>query len=230
MNFFTADIHFCDEKSMKADNRPFKSIKEYDSFVIRTWNKTANKNDTIYVAGDLLDCNGKNTYEWEQGLKLIKKIKAKIILVIGNNEQRVIDLFFGGDFEKFREVCLQSGISEVHTRYNIKMRGKTFHLVHQAVDCDKSKINLFGHTHLCSGLYHPYGLCISTDLNHFRLFTEDMIFGYLKRKKDYWEPDDNTNYINPFLTVEAGEVINIKSKNNKCYQKYLKDNKFKTKI
>jgi len=230
MNFFTADIHFCDELSLREDNRPFKSIKEYDKFVVKTWNKTANKNDTIYVAGDLLDCNGKNTHEWEQGLKLIRKIKARIVLIIGNNEQRIIDLFFDGNFEKFKQACLENGISAVYTKYDMTIKGKKFHIVHQAVDCDKNKINLFGHTHLCSGLYHPYGLCISTDLNHFRLFTEEILFGYLKRKKDYWEADGNTNYINPFLIIKNGQVINTKAKDNKVYQRYIKDNKFNTKI
>ena len=76
MNYFTADIHFCDESSMKSDNRPFKSVKEDDKFTIKHWNKTAKIGDTIYVAGDLLDCDGPTSTEWVKGLNLIKKVKA----------------------------------------------------------------------------------------------------------------------------------------------------------
>lgn len=229
MNFFTADIHFCDERTLREDYRPFKNVKEYDKFIINDWNKTAGKNDTIYVIGDLLDCNGKNATEWKQGLALIKKVKANVVLIIGNNEQRIIDFFFNKDFNKFVETCKQAGIKEVYKSLDISVKGQVFHLVHQIVHGDKRKVNLFGHTHLCSGVYHPYGLCVSTDLNHFRLFTEDIIFSYLKRKHDYWEPDDNTNYINPFLKEVDGKIVNI-AKQRKTYQEYLKSNNFSTKI
>ena len=225
MKFFTSDIHFCDESSMKSDNRPFKNINEYNKFIINNFNKTAKKEDVIYVVGDLLDCDGPETDEWLNGLKLIKKIKAKIILIMGNNEYRIVKYFFNNNYEAFVECCKQYGISEVHKSLDVEFAGKKFYLVHQIKDGDKRKINLFGHTHLCSGLYHPYGLCVSTDLNHFRLFTEEIILGYLKRKVEFWEPDNNLNYINPFLKEVEGKLVNIKLKNNKRYQEYLKNNK-----
>ena len=106
------------------------------------------------------------------------------------------------------------------------MGGKKFHITHQIKDGKKNRINLFGHTHICSGIYHPYGLCISCDLNHFRLFTEEMIFAYLKRKTDYWEADENCNYVNPFFKEINGEIINVKLKNNKAYKQYLESNHF----
>lgn len=226
MNFFTADIHFCDEFTMKSDNRPFKSVKAYDKFTIKQWNKVAKTGDTIYVAGDLLDCDGENSYEWKQGLELIKKIKAGVILILGNNEQRVIKLFFNNDFDAFVKVCKIHGIKEVYKSLDIELAGKKFHITHQIKDGKKNMINLFGHTHLCSGIYHPYGLCVSCDLNHFRLFTLDMILAYLERKTNYWEPDENCNYINPFLKEINGEIINIKLKKNRAYKDYLQSNRF----
>lgn len=227
MNFFTADIHFCDESTMRSDNRPFKSIKAYDKFTIKNWNKMAKAGDIIYIVGDLLDCDGPNSTEWLQGLKLIKKIKADIVLVIGNNEQRIIKFFFKNDFEQFVKVCKKYGIKEVYKSLDVEIKDKKFHLVHQIKDGDKHKTNLFGHTHLCSGVYHPYGLCVSCDLNHFRLFTEEIIMGYLNRKVNYWEPDENCNYINPFIKEIDGKLVNIKQKRNIAYQDYLKSNNFK---
>lgn len=227
MNYFTADIHFCDETSLRIDNRPFKNVKSYDKFIIKNWNKTAKAGDTIYVVGDLLDCEGPNCTEWVQGLKLIRKVKADIVLIIGNNEQRVVKLFFNNDYHAFVKVCKANGIKEVYKSLDLELVGKKFHLVHQIKDGKKNRINLCGHTHLCSGIYHPYGLCISCDLNHFRLFTEEIIMGYLDRKTKYWEPDENCNYINPFLKEIDGKVVNIKQKNNKDYQKYNESNNFK---
>jgi len=225
MKFFTSDIHFCDIGTIVCDNRSFKSAKSYDKYVVKHFNKTAKKCDTIYVVGDLFKCDGPNSFEWVEGLKLIKKINADIVLVMGNNEQRIVKYFFNNDFDAFAEHCKKFGIKEVCKTLDVEIGGKKFHLVHQIKDGDKRKINLFGHTHLCSGLYHPYGLCISTDLNHFRLFTEEVILGYLKRKVNYWEPDENTNYINPFLKEINGKIVNIKLKNNKKYQQYLDSNK-----
>ena len=144
---------------------------------------------------------------------------------MGNNEQRIVKYFFNNDYDAFVKFCKEYGIKEVHKSLDVEFGGKKFHLVHQIKDGDKRKINLFGHTHLCSGIYHPYGLCISTDLNHFRLFTEEIIMGYLERKYKYWEPDDNTNYINPFLKEVDGKIVNIKQAKNKVYQKYLESNK-----
>lgn len=225
MNYFTADIHFCDESTMKSDNRPFKSVKEYDKFTIKNWNKTAKGGDTIYVVGDLLDCDGPDATEWIKGLNLIKKVKADVVLIIGNNEQRIIKFHFNNDFEAFKKVCMANGIKEVHKNLDVEIQDKKFHLTHQIKDGKKNKINLFGHTHLCSGVYHPYGLCISCDLNHFRLFTEEIIMGYLERKVKYWEPDENCNYVNPFIKEINGVFVNIKQKGNKDYRRYLESNK-----
>lgn len=224
MYYFTADIHFADLASMKEDNRPFKSVKQYDKFIIKDWNKTAKTGDTIFVIGDLLDCDGKNNKIWQIGLSYIKYIKADVVLIIGNNEERIIANFFDGSFDAFANYCVEHGIKSVHRSLVIELNGKKFNLVHQIMHGDKRYINLFGHTHLCSGLYHPYGLCVSTDLNHFRLFSEEILFGYLNRKYKYWEPDDNTNYPNPFIKKVNGKWINIKQKSSSEWQKYKKDN------
>ncbi len=224
MEFFTADIHFSDVNTMKCDNRPFKSIKDYDNFIIKDWNKTAKKGDTIYVIGDLLDSDNDDCCCWKKGLDYIKKIKANVVLIMGNNEYRIVRKFFNNDYDDFVSFCLTKGIKEVHENLVVNSWGKKFFLTHQSKDANPKMITLFGHTHLCSGTYHPYGLCVSTDLNHFRLYTREIIEGYLDRKKKYWEPDSNTNYINPFIKVRNGKVTNIKLKNNKDYQKYLIEN------
>lgn len=230
MNYFTADVHLFDYNTIVCDNRPFKSVKSYNRFVVKDWNKTAKKGDTIYVIGDLFSCGVDILDLWRKGLKLVAKIKADVVLIIGNNEQRIVDLVFGGDYDAFVDACKQAGIKDVYKSLNLKLRGKNFHLVHQIIHGDKSKINLFGHTHLCSGLYNPYGLCLSTDLNHFRLYSEDIVFGYLQRKKDYWEPDDNTNYVNPFLVEKNGKIVNIKQRANKAWQTYMHKYNYTTKI
>ena len=110
MNYFTSDIHFCDITTLKADCRPFKSINQFDKYIIKLWNKTAKKNDTIYVVGDLLDCDGPNHFSWHKALKYIKKIKANIVLIMGNNEQRILDNYFD---------CFKSGDVSPNSHFEI---------------------------------------------------------------------------------------------------------------
>ncbi len=222
MKFFTADIHFSDTLTMQTDNRPFKNIKEYDRFIVNNFNKTAKKGDTIYVIGDLLDCNGPNTYEWKKGLEQIKKINAELVLIMGNNEDRVVKYFFNNSFEKFKQCCFEHGIKQVYHSLIVEACGRKVNLVHQIKDGKKNMCNFFGHTHLCAGLYHPYGLCVSTDLNHFRLFTEELLSGYLQRKHDFWEPDDNLNYINPFIKMVDKKLVNVKQQKSKLWQDYAR--------
>ena len=51
MNFFTSDTHFYDLETLSIDDRPFKSAKQFDNYVLKTWNKQAKKGDTIFVIG-----------------------------------------------------------------------------------------------------------------------------------------------------------------------------------
>ena len=55
MNYFTSDIHFSDLATFINDDRPFENLKEYDEFIIKLWNKTMTKNDTLYIVGDMLE-------------------------------------------------------------------------------------------------------------------------------------------------------------------------------
>ena len=229
MEFFTADTHFGHVSTLIDDHRPFKNIKAYDKYVIKEWNRTAKKGDTIYVIGDMVSCPsvaGQKDLDWQHGFNYIQRINARVVLILGNNEERIIHYFFNDKFKDFKAYCLEKGIAEVHRNLVVNAYGKKFFLTHQIKDGNPKYINLFGHTHLCSGLYHPLGLCVSTDLNHFRLYDKDTILGYLGRKKDYWDPDDNTNYINPFFRLVDGKWINIKKKGHEAWQKYQKINNF----
>lgn len=193
MNFFTSDIHFNDKYTLKGDLRPFKNIKHFDKSIIKIWNKQATKKDTIYVVGDLLDCDGEGFDGWKKSIQYIKKIKANVILVLGNNEERIIKYFFNNDFKLFREYCLNIGFKEVYKNLILNLRGVDFYLVHKPINYNPEYFNLFGHTHASGGLYKPFGLNVGCDLNHFRLFSEDDVFFIISKKKKFWDKDKNLN-------------------------------------
>ena len=36
-----------------AKKRGFKTVEEHDEFIVKKWNETVNKNDKIYLLGDI---------------------------------------------------------------------------------------------------------------------------------------------------------------------------------
>ena len=187
MIFFTSDIHFSDAETMLNDNRPFKNVRKFDKHIIKIWNKLMNKNDTLYVVGDLLDCNDTTEPVWQNCLGYFKKIKAKIVLIIGNNEQRIIDRYFNKSFNKFKEMCLSYGIYDVKKNEKLSFGGYKFYLTHEPVNYKEGYVNLVGHLHRSRGQWYSFGINVSCDLNYFRPYSTDDILFQLKQKEKYYK-------------------------------------------
>ncbi len=195
MDFFTSDLHFNSLRTIKSDGRPFKNEKQMDKYIIRQFNKQAGKNDTIYVIGDFLNCSNENDISWQKSIFYAKKIKAEIVLILGNNEERIIKYYFGGSFNKFRDYCLFIGFKDVLKNHTIKIVGEEFFLTHKPKDCKLDKLNLFGHMHAAGGIYKSFGFSVCCDLSFFRLLTSSDIQRYLKKKNKYWAIDENLKLI-----------------------------------
>ena len=193
MYYFSSDIHFNNEDTLKNDNRPFKNTKEFDKKIIQMWNKQVKKEDTIFVIGDFIDCHNEEDNSWEKSIKYVNKIKAPIVLIIGNNEERLIKFHFNNDFDSFRKYCLELGFKEVFKNLIVNFKNTDFYLIHKPKHHKEGIINLFGHTHRSTGIYKPYGFNVGCDLNHFRLLDEDDIMHYLYMKNKYWDKDVNVN-------------------------------------
>lgn len=202
MNFFTSDTHFGSEDTLKRENRPFKNSQEFDNYVIDLWNNQSNKQDTIYHLGDFLNYNSNDKSSWKQTLNYAKKLKAKVVLIIGNNEQRVIENHFNSDFESFKRYCLELGFEDVKNDCEIVMNEQKFYLNHYPRNHKNDFINLFGHVHRATGIWKPYGLNVGCDLNHFFLYSQNDIFRLLELKTKYWDNDidnqDNIKQVKPF--------------------------------
>lgn len=191
MKYFTSDIHLGSSEIITTDNRPFKNIKTFNKHIIKNWNNQAKANDTIFVIGDLFDFHNQPGYNWENNFKIIKHIKANIILIIGNNEERIIQNCFSNDFYKFRDFCLKNGIKEVFNDLTINILETPFFLTHKAKNHSNEILTLFGHSHKAIGLYKSFGFNIGYDLNNFRLYSEYDISHLLYMKDKYWDKDEN---------------------------------------
>ena len=190
MRFFTSDTHFGSIHAIIRENRPFKNFKAFDKYVVKLWNKQAGKNDIIYHLGDFVNYNDKEMDSWKSALLLIKKIKAKVILIIGNNEERIIKNHFNG-IKEFKDYCISLGFLDVLKNEDIKINNINFHLTHYPKNHKKDMLNLFGHNHRATGLWKSYGLNVGCDLNHFKLHSENDIAKLLKQKINYWDNDEN---------------------------------------
>ena len=191
MYFFTSDTHFNDEPTLLMDNRPFETAEQFDNYVLQLWNSQAQAGDTIFVIGDFVDCDGSECDGWKKSINYVKELKADVVLIVGNNEERVIKNFFNNSFEDFRTFCLEVGFKEVYQNHVIEVCNTKFYLTHKPIHKRDDMLNLFGHMHRSCGLYKPYGFNIGCDLNHFRLFTEKDIKKFLNMKKTYWDTDKN---------------------------------------
>lgn len=191
MNYFTSDIHFSDEETLIQDSRPFKNVKCFDKHALKSLNKYAKKGDNLYVVGDLMDCCDENSHVWEKSISLIKRIKANIILIIGNNEERIIKYYFNGNFNKFKDFCLGIGIKEVKKEEYLSFGGYNFYLTHKPIKHKKEYTNLFGHLHRSRGMWQSFGINVSFDLNHYRPYSEKDILFQLREKEKYWPKDEN---------------------------------------
>lgn len=193
MKYFSSDIHLNDYSTIINDNRPFKSSKKFDKYIIKLWNKLTSKADTIYIIGDFVDCDGAGHDGWKDSLPLVKQFKSNIILVLGNNEERIIKYFFDNDFEKFRQYCINLGFKEVYKDLIIKINDTEFFLTHKPINYNKNMLNLFGHCHRALGLYRPFGFNIGCDLNHFHPYSEQDISHLMTMKSKYWDKDKSLN-------------------------------------
>ena len=194
MLFFTSDTHFGSNQIIIRENRPFKNYKNFKKYIIKLWNKQSKKDDIIYHLGDFINYNDKDQISWMKALSYVKKIKAKIILIIGNNEERIIDKTFKGDFQKFKDFCIGIGFFDVKKDDIIELKGQKFYLNHYPKKYKKGFTNLFGHTHRVTGLWKPFGINVGCDLNHFMLYSEKDVLKLVKQKNTYWDNDPN-NFI-----------------------------------
>ena len=80
--FFTADLHFGHENVIGFDNRPFATVDEMDSELIKRWNNKVGKGDLVYVLGDMIWKSKNNDAE-----SIIKSLNGQIILIKGNHDR-----------------------------------------------------------------------------------------------------------------------------------------------
>lgn len=167
--YFVSDTHFGSQRTLELSKRPFKSVEEMDSVIIKNWNETVGEDDVVYHLGDF------GNYE------IAKQLNGKIRLLKGNYERQDVNL------EKYEDYFYDVILGETFSGYTTYEKNDLTHtlfinIAHEpSLVKDKkissSSINLFGHIHkLC--MIKSYGLNVGVDCHNFKPIDIETVLFY----------------------------------------------------
>lgn len=175
MNYYTADLHFGHKNILSFTNRnEYTSVEEMDTLILDTINNTVNKEDTLYILGDVALGGFTNA------TTLLGKIKCKVLIVPGNHDT----LKALTKYEKLSNVSI---LKELH---ETKLAGKKVVLCHYPLaewnGYFRGSYHLYGHTH---ANFENRGKSLDVGWDNYHkiygevgIFSEEQIIDILKDK------------------------------------------------
>ena len=112
MVYFTSDMHFGHENVIRFCKRPFSSVEEMNSTIIRRWNSKIKPEDTVYVLGDMCFT------QFSAAIPIFKQLNGKKILIQGNHDKYSVS-----QYEKL-------GFTSILLEAKIRIHGKTLRMSH----------------------------------------------------------------------------------------------------
>lgn len=115
--YFISDLHFGHTNCLAFDNRPFKTIEENDSEIIRRWNETVGIDDDVWIIGDISWYNATKTIE------IFNQLNGILHLCVGNHDDKLLknkgvrDLFV--EIVSYKEIYLNNRTGIVLCHYPI---------------------------------------------------------------------------------------------------------------
>ena len=82
--FVIADTHFWHKNIIDYCDRPFNSVEEMNSTLIKNWNKTVTNNDIVIHLGDV------GLGPKEKIAPIVQSLKGRKILVMGNHDNCLV--------------------------------------------------------------------------------------------------------------------------------------------
>lgn len=136
MIYFVSDLHFSHENILKFENEVRSNygsnVEEMNENIIKEWNATISKNDTVYNLGDFFF-----NVKPEKMKEIISRLNFKeMIIIIGNHDHKP-------QLKVFKELNIKTLYADV-----IKYNGKKFYLSHYPTLINrKNFFNVHGHIH-----------------------------------------------------------------------------------
>lgn len=134
MKFYISDLHIGHKNILRFDNRPFWNISDQNEEMIKRWNTAVTNNDEVYILGDF-------AWQNDMGLEVVKQLKGKKFLILGNHDR--LNQLLRQEFEWTKDYA------------EIKDGGRSVVLCHYPIahwhNADYGTIHLYGHIHGDSG-------------------------------------------------------------------------------
>jgi len=166
--FFTSDPHYGHLNIIKYCNRPFYYIEEMNKALINNWNSVVDKDDLVYIIGDL-----SMSYNKEKLKAILEQLNGTKILIKGNHDRT----------KNIPTECFQS----IHDRLQITGENYNFILVHDPAEASANHFNkqkyLCGHLHRTIN-YHSYDnwIDVGVDANNFTPISLEKILKIFKNE------------------------------------------------
>jgi calcineurin-like phosphoesterase family protein len=141
--FVIADTHFghVNVIEFEKEHRPFASIEEHDEELVRRWNDTVRKDDTVWHLGDAVF--------GRHNLPILGRLNGRKNLVMGNHDHYPSE-------EYLRYFCKVQGV--------VKMRDYIFtHVPVHPFNMGRFKGNIHGHMH-SRAIPDPRYFCASVEI------------------------------------------------------------------
>ena len=133
MKFYIGDMHFGHKNCLVFDNRPFSNLEEMEQTLILNWNDRIEKNDEVYILGDMFWHN-------QEAPRILSELKGRKYLILGNHDR------VNAEMAKYFEWCDRR--IEVIKDEGQKVVLCHFPIAHWDGQCHTPQtIHLYGHIH-----------------------------------------------------------------------------------
>lgn len=191
--WFVSDLHIGHTNVISYCNRPFKTKEEMNEAIVKKWNRTVAKKDTVYILGDL-SLNPKVAFEY------LPRLNGKKILVAGNHDSCWIGHQKSTKMQKKYEAYCEF-VYKHHS--SVVLKDGTFvtlcHLPYKTEDGNKFdqrysdyKLEDIG-TYLCHGHLHgrykKFGRMIDVgyDAHGGKILSEDDVIALINDPREFIE-------------------------------------------
>lgn len=180
-DWVTADWHFNHNKILEFERTNFASIEEHNATIIERYTQKITKDDTCYILGDV------GFGSSEELASLIKKLRGRKILVMGNHDRLCVSDYF------------RMGFAEVH-------RGPIYYDENNGVGAPAGRI-ILSHEPVKEALDNPYIINVHGHLHNADLDLPNF-FNVNVARTDYY-PMPLHRFVNETLRLTKGRAEKI---------------------
>lgn len=127
--FFIADTHFGHSNIILYENRPFRDTEEMNKTIIENWNKTVDKQDTIFILGDF------SLYKEAKTKEIVNSLNGNKLLVLGNHDNPNIKYYLNLGFDHVYDYPI------IYDKFYILSHEPLY------INSNMPYTNIFGHVH-----------------------------------------------------------------------------------